>query len=117
MFSFCSFFIVVFKFLTFTVVLNFFKLDVNSAFGPWERALYKCLIIIIIIIIIIITIIIIIIIVNIIIKVNCVCVWGRGGGGHSREVWKEVCRRGFQTLTLHKNVSFPTLFKTRQLLL
>ena len=62
MFSFCSFFIVVFTFLTFTVVLNFFKLDVNSAFGPWERALYKCLIIIIIIIIIIITIIIIIII-------------------------------------------------------
>ena len=48
----------VFKFLTFTVVLNFFKLDVNSVFEPWERALYKCLIIIIIIIIIIVNIII-----------------------------------------------------------
>ena len=35
----------------------------------------------------------------------------------SREVWEEVCRRGFQTLTQHKNDSFPTLFKTRELLL
>ena len=26
-----------------------------------------------------------------------------GGGGHSREVWVEVCRQGLQT---------PTLFKT-----
>ena len=93
MFSFCSFFIVVFKFSTFTVVLNFFKLDVNSAFGPWERALYKCLIIIIITIIII-TIIIIIIIVNIIIKVNCVCVWGRGGGGaHNRSLERGLSPR------------------------
>ena len=42
-FSFCCFFYRGFKFLTFTIVLNFFKLDVNSAFRPLERAPYKCL--------------------------------------------------------------------------
>ena len=37
-----------------------------------------------------------------------------GGGGHSREVWVEVCRRGLQTPTLFeiKTSHFATLFKT-----
>ena len=45
----------------------------------------------------------------IIIIVNIIPTLVPGGGGgreHSREVWEEVCRRGFQTLTLHKNDSF-----------
>ena len=39
---------------------------------------------------------------------------GGGGGGDSREVWVEVCRRGLQTPTLFKTKTshFATLFKT-----
>ena len=35
-------------------------------------------------------------------------------GGHSREFWVELCRRGLQTLTLSKTkiAHFATLFKT-----
>ena len=35
-------------------------------------------------------------------------------GGHSREVWVELCRLGLQTLTLSKTkiAHFVTLFKT-----
>ena len=41
----------------------------------------------------------------------------RGEGGHLREVWVGVCRRGFQTLTLFKtkSVHFNTLIKTSDL--
>ena len=36
------------------------------------------------------------------------------GGGHSREVWVELCRRGLQTPTLFRTkiAHFTTLFKT-----
>lgn len=38
---------------------------------------------------------------------------GRGGGAHLREVWKELYRRGLQTLSLFttKIAYFSTLFK------
>ena len=38
----------------------------------------------------------------------------QGGGGHSREVYVELCRRGLQALTLFKTkiAHFATLFKT-----
>ena len=45
-------------------------------------------------------------IIIIIVNIIPTLVPGGGGGEHSREVWEEVCRRGFQTLTLHKNDSF-----------
>ena len=42
--------------------------------------------------------------------------WGGGGvgwgGGHSREVWGEVCRLGLQTQTQTKIAHFAALFKT-----